>query len=105
MTTEVKIAEFKSHLSDHLRRVRQGQEIVIKDRETPIARVVPYKAPANRLVTRPPTKSLKEVDEMLDARPKKKLKLKPGELDRIIRETKMDWYDKWMASKRTSTRR
>lgn len=105
MTSEVKIADFKSRLSEHLRSVRRGNEIVIKDRQTPIARVVPYEAPANRLLTRPAAKSFKEVEEMLAARPKKKIKLKPGVLDRAIRETKMDWFDKWMASKSTLTRR
>jgi prevent-host-death family protein len=38
----VKIAEFKSHLSEHLRQVKRGQTLIIMDRNTPIARVVPY---------------------------------------------------------------
>ena len=101
MTTEVKIAEFKSHLSDHLRRVRQGQEIVIKDRETPIARVVPYEEPRRQLVVRPATKSFREIEAILAARPRRKIKLKPGELDKAVRETKMDYYDKWMAGRFT----
>ena len=105
METEVKIAEFKGHLSEHLRAVRRGHEIIIKDRDTPVARVVPYRPPAHRLTTIPPTRSLKEIEAMLEARPKMKIKLKPGELDRVLRETRMDWYDKWMAGRRTSTRR
>ena len=105
MSTELKIAEFKSHLSEHLRAVRRGHEIIIKDRETPIARLVPYGREQGRFVTRPPTRSLKEVERILTARPKKKIKLRPGVLERAIRETKMDWYDKWMASRSISTRR
>lgn len=38
----VKIAELKSHLSEHLRQVRRGHTLIILDRKTPIARVVPY---------------------------------------------------------------
>jgi prevent-host-death family protein len=37
----VKIAEFKSQLSRHLRAVEGGAEIEITDRDRPIARVVP----------------------------------------------------------------
>lgn len=38
----VKIADLKSHLSEHLRQVRRGHTLIILDRKTPIARVVPY---------------------------------------------------------------
>ncbi len=50
METALRIAEFKARLSEHLQAVRRGAEIVVKDRETPIARVVPYAA-ASRLET------------------------------------------------------
>lgn len=39
MTKKVKIAEFKSRLSEHLRSVRRGDEIVILDRDRPVAKV------------------------------------------------------------------
>jgi len=38
---KVRIAELKSHLSEHLRAVRRGQTITVLDRETPIAQIVP----------------------------------------------------------------
>ena len=38
---KIKIAEFKSKLSSHLRKVRKGEEIVILDRKQPIAKVIP----------------------------------------------------------------
>jgi prevent-host-death family protein len=38
----VGIAELKARLSEYLRVVRRGQEITVLDRETPIARIVPY---------------------------------------------------------------
>lgn len=37
----VRIGDLKNNLSAHLRRVRQGEEILICDRETPIAKIVP----------------------------------------------------------------
>lgn len=38
----VGIADLEAHLSEHLRSVRDGEELVIMDRRTPIARVVPF---------------------------------------------------------------
>jgi prevent-host-death family protein len=38
----VGVAEFKAHLSEHLRSVRRGHEITILDRDQPVARVSPY---------------------------------------------------------------
>ena len=54
MTRKVKIAEFKSHLSEHLREVRKGTELLILDREHPIARVTPYREGRNELIVHPP---------------------------------------------------
>ena len=38
----VKIADLKNNLSRHLGRVRQGAEITVYDRDTPVARIVPF---------------------------------------------------------------
>ena len=40
--TKVRIAELKARLSEYLRRVRRGHTITVLDRETPVARLVPY---------------------------------------------------------------
>ena len=40
-SSAVRIGDLKNNLSAHLRRVRQGEEILVCDRETPIARIVP----------------------------------------------------------------
>jgi prevent-host-death family protein len=37
----VNVADLKSHLSRYLREVRGGGEILVQDRGTPIARIVP----------------------------------------------------------------
>ena len=38
----VGIAELKARLSEHLRAVRRGRTLTVLDRDTPIARIVPY---------------------------------------------------------------
>ena len=40
----VNIAELKNRLSHYLDDVRRGEEVVIKDRNTPIAKIVPLAA-------------------------------------------------------------
>jgi len=52
--SEVRIADLKSHLSEHLRRVRGGRSLTILDRDTPIARIIPWKAGDGPLRLRPP---------------------------------------------------
>jgi prevent-host-death family protein len=41
---KVGIADLKARLSEHLRSVKNGRVVTILDRDTPIARLVPYKA-------------------------------------------------------------
>jgi prevent-host-death family protein len=38
----VGIAELKARLSEHLRAVRKGRTLTVLDRDTPVARIVPY---------------------------------------------------------------
>lgn len=42
--TEVSVRELKNRLSAHLRRVREGRELVITSRGEPVARLVPASA-------------------------------------------------------------
>ncbi len=49
-------AKFKAKLSHYLRVVRTGQEVIITDRDHPVARVVPFEAsvaPKEQLIVRP----------------------------------------------------
>ena len=92
METTVTIAELRAHLSAYLRSVRAGGEIIIKDRDTPVARLVPYQQ-RKRLEIRRPTKSVREVDEMLKARTKD-VDLPPGSADEVLKETRKDYFDK-----------
>lgn len=40
--TDVRIADLKARLSEHLRSVRNGTTLTVLDRNTPVARIVPY---------------------------------------------------------------
>jgi prevent-host-death family protein len=42
--TAVRIAELKARLSQHLRSVRKGRTLTVLDRDTPVARIIPYAA-------------------------------------------------------------
>ncbi|HSF16916.1 MAG TPA: type II toxin-antitoxin system prevent-host-death family antitoxin [Vicinamibacteria bacterium] len=56
--TKVGIADLKARLSQYLRRVRRGQTLIVLDRDTPVARIVPYdsKSPLEvRRATRKPS--------------------------------------------------
>jgi prevent-host-death family protein len=42
--TDVRIADLKARLSEHLRSVRNGGTLTVLDRDTPVARIVPFAA-------------------------------------------------------------
>ena len=53
----VRISDLKAHLSAHLQLVRNGEEVLVCDRNRPVARIVPvrledYSAQQRRLVAR-----------------------------------------------------
>lgn len=52
MKRQVQITELKSHLSELLRSVRGGQPLIVMDRKTPIARIVPYESGQAGIVIR-----------------------------------------------------
>lgn len=52
--TTVGVAELKAKLSEYLRRVRRGEELLVHDRDQPIARVVPVTGVATTLAVREP---------------------------------------------------
>ncbi len=50
---QVRIAELKAKLSEYLRAVRRGETIAVLDRETPVAQIVPVRAPSALRVRKP----------------------------------------------------
>ena len=52
---QVKIADLKTHLSGYLAEVRNGERIVVCDRATPVAWLVPYGGEDDSLIVPPAT--------------------------------------------------
>ncbi len=50
----VRVAQLKARLSEYLRAVRRGERVTVLDRETPIARIVPYESDGAELRVRRP---------------------------------------------------
>ncbi len=57
----VKVAELKARLSEYLRAVRRGHPVTVCDRDTPIARLVPYTTTGEALAVRQPIRALHDV--------------------------------------------
>jgi antitoxin (DNA-binding transcriptional repressor) of toxin-antitoxin stability system len=50
---QIKIADLKARLSEHLRAVRAGETIAVLDRDTPVAHIVPIRARHTLRVRKP----------------------------------------------------
>jgi prevent-host-death family protein len=50
---QVRIAELKARLSEYLRAVRRGESIAVMDRDTPIAEIIPVRAPVALHIRKP----------------------------------------------------
>jgi antitoxin (DNA-binding transcriptional repressor) of toxin-antitoxin stability system len=61
---KVKIAALKARLSEHLRQVRRGETYAVMDRETPIARLVPYGAESESLRVRKPLRRVPSLQDV-----------------------------------------
>ena len=51
---KVGIADLKARLSEHLREVRKGRSLTVVDRNTPIAKLIPYSSEGERLTVQKP---------------------------------------------------
>ncbi len=38
------VSSLKAHLSENLRRVAEGESVIVTDRRKPVARIIPYEA-------------------------------------------------------------
>jgi len=65
------IAELKTHLSKYLAQVRAGETVVVCDRKTPIARLVPYGEADDRFLVHEPTRPAAAIRAVRGVKPKK----------------------------------
>ena len=80
---QVRIAELKARLSEHLRAVRRGEVITVLDRDTPIARIAPVRQGAVLQVRRPVAGTPRPGRVALPGRP---LRLKIDVVDLLLEE-------------------
>jgi prevent-host-death family protein len=77
------IAELKAHLSQYLAQVRRGDTVVVCDRSTPIARLVPYTDADDALVVHEPTASAAALKRVAGVKLKR-----PADLVRMLRDSR-----------------
>ena len=117
--SNVRIADLKARLSEHLRSVRNGSTLTVLDRDTPVARIVPYSAqPLEIRRARRPLRDLKlppapakrtdsaALDEWLEAvdlvlvrtpvltRASDPMPMSPWTLDALHLATALTWRDR-----------
>lgn len=61
---KITIAHLRARLSKHLRQVRRGETYTVMDRDTPIARLLPYPAEAEPLRVRKPLRRVPIMQEV-----------------------------------------
>jgi prevent-host-death family protein len=66
--THVRIAELKDRLSEHLRAVENGGEVVVMDRNRPIARILPMPQPGRQVRLIPPKRGFTDIRDRRRAR-------------------------------------
>jgi prevent-host-death family protein len=90
---QTKIAELKANLSAYLSEVRNGETLVVCDRSTPIARIVPYKVEKieDDLVIEPALVGAGAPGSINLLKLLKPVKLlKKIDIDRVLSETRAD---------------
>ena len=83
--TKAKVSELKSKLSAYLAEVRGGATVIVYDRATPIARLVPYTEDADDLVILGAPDPPSALRRLKGVRPRK-----PVNVDKLLRELRED---------------
>jgi len=78
---EVKISELKARLGSYLAAVRRGETVVVLDRNTPIARVVPYSDDLDDFRVEEAARPAKDLRKVRGARTRR-----PVDVVRLLRE-------------------
>ena len=80
-----KVSELKAKLSAYLAEVRGGGTIVVYDRKTPIARLVPFQEEDDGLIVIEASAPPAELKRIKGVRPKK-----PIDVDKLLAELRRD---------------
>jgi prevent-host-death family protein len=79
------VSELKAKLSAYLAEVRRGGTVLVYDRSTPIARLVPFQEEPDDLVLIEASAAPSSLKKIKGVRPKKRI-----DLDKLLRETRGD---------------
>ena len=77
------VSELKAKLSAYLAEVRRGGTVLVYDRSTPIARLVPFQEEPDDLVLIEASASSSDLKRIKGVRPKKRI-----DLDKLLQETR-----------------
>jgi len=80
-----KVSELKAKLSAYLSEVRGGGTVIVLDRNTPIARLVPFHEEPDDVVIIEPTAAASSLKKVKGVRPKKRV-----DIDKLLRELRGD---------------
>ena len=80
-----KVSELKAKLSAYLAEVRAGGRVVVYDRNTPIAELVPFQQDEDDLVIIEASAPVSELRKLKGVRPRK-----PVDVDKLLRELRAD---------------
>ena len=82
---QTKVSELKAKLSTYLAEVRRGETIIVCDRNTPIARIVPVEDGVDDFKVDEATRPWTDVKKIKGVRPSK-----PIDSDKLLREMRGD---------------
>jgi len=77
------VSELKARLSEYLSGVRAGGDVIVYDRATPIARIVPFDAPGDGLEIVEPTEPPSALGSLEPVRLRRKI-----DVMRLLRESR-----------------
>lgn len=83
--SDVKVSELKAKLSAYLSEVRRGGTVIVYDRATPIARLMPFESEPDDLVITDASVKPAELKRIKGVRP-----MKPVDADKLLRELRQD---------------
>lgn len=83
--SDVKVSELKAKLSAYLSEVRRGETVVVYDRSTPVARLVPFDSEPDDLIIIEASHVPAELKRIKGVRPKK-----PIDVGRLLEELRRD---------------
>ena len=80
-----KVSELKARLSAYLSEVREGGSVIVYDRKTPIARLVPFHEEPDDLTIIEASAHPSSLKKIKGVRPKKRI-----DVDKLLREVRGD---------------